>query len=649
MAILSPTTNQPSVKWWQSIRLTLIVALVAVSVIPIVIIASALSEQLRVHTIEQVTDQLNSVLTLKTAEIDTWIESAHSTLDILAASPLINKPIQEALVNPDNTELAITLGEALAQTSENSNILESMFIYDLSGTVIIASDNGDTGKVVSRQPYFDASISTNEFYIQPPFYDISTAQLTIIATKPIINTDGDVVGIIAGRLKIDTLSEIMLERSGLRESGETYLVSLENNYFLTPSRFEGYTQNRAYDSFGIEQALNQIEGAGQYDSYRTPAVPVIGKYTWIPQLEAAMLVEIDEAEALSAFETALQSSLQGTLLVGVIVIVIGIFFGQQVSRPIQKLAQTAQLIAAGDFTQRVTVRGGNEISVLGQSFNQMTETLASNIHELDENIQKTEKANRDLAKQTALAREATRLKSEFLATMSHELRTPLNAITGFTGIILFDEDILDDDIVHMLQRIESNAIRLLTLIDDVLDLSKIEAGRVEIVNEPIHIPTLVKQWIEETSVLAENKNIPLTVEITGDFPPSIYGDSSRLTQIVKNLLSNAIKFTDDGYVALKVSALETHWQVSVEDTGIGIPPHAQNYIFDEFRQVDGSSKRVYGGTGLGLAITRNLTLMMNGTIDVSSQLGKGSTFTVRLPLRADKNPELPIINELPVG
>jgi len=634
---MTSVIQQQPVRWWRSLRFSLIITLIVVSLVPLILIEFSLSERFRERTIEQVTAQLQSVSALKSAEISTWLETAHNLLDILAENPLNRAEIVYTLIGDNQLSQQVNyVNESLGVIAEEADVLASIFVYDMNGIVRVASDESDIGKVVFRQPYFEQSINSDEFYLQPPFYDISTTALTLIGTEPITNEFGEQVGVIAARINTETLSEIMLERSGLGESGETYLVSQENNYLLTPSRFDGYVQNRAYTSFGIEQALNQVEGSGLYDDYRNPPVPIIGVYSWIPELEAAMLVEIDEAEALATFDQAIASSIQGTIVVAAIIIIIGILLGQRIAGPIINLAQTSRAIADGDYRLNVDVRGRNEIAVLGESFNQMTDKLAHNIEVLDANVRETERANKELARQTALAREATRLKSEFLATMSHELRTPLNAITGFTGILLFDADTMEDDNIHMLQRIEANADRLLKLIDDVLDLSKIEAGRVEIVDEPINVPTLVDEWVNETSVLADNKNIPLIVEVDDSFPASIQGDSARLAQIAKNLLSNAIKFTEDGHVKLRVTTIDDVWQIDVEDTGIGIPPHAKNYIFDEFRQVDGSTKRVYGGTGLGLAITRNLVLMMNGTISVESELGKGSTFTIRLPLRVAK-------------
>lgn len=620
-----------TLKWWQSLRFNLITTLIAVSIIPIIALGVLLSEQFRARTIEQVTNQLQSVSTLKTSEIDTWLESTQAILGVIAENPILNAPIRNILETSVDEEQIEILSKSFERIIEQSEALNSLFVYDLDGHIQLSSSDADIGKIVSRQPYFQQSVEVGEYYVGLPYYDIRTQALTIIVTEPILNGRNEIIGIIASSLNIDTLSNIMLERSGLGDSGETYLVSHENNYFLTASRFEGYEKNRAYHSLGINQALDQFDGEGLYSNYRD--VSTIGVYNWIPQLESAMLVEINEDEALSGFDQAILSTIQGTILLGVVVILIGIFLAQRISRPITQLAQTAEAIASGDLEKQVDVQGSNEIAILGNTFNQMTGQLASYIQVMDDNFQELDKTNRQLGVQSAMAREATRLKSEFLATMSHELRTPLNAITGFTGILLFDAEELGEDNAHMLQRVESNAKRLLTLIDDVLDLSKIEAGRVEIVDEPIQIRSLVDQWIGETSVLAENKNLPLYTDVSTTFPETIYGDSARLTQITNNLLSNAIKFTSEGSVSLQVTAIDSHWHIIVTDTGIGIPPHARNYIFDEFRQVDGTSRRVYGGTGLGLAITRNLVLMMNGTVTVDSEMGQGSTFTVRLPLR----------------
>lgn len=253
--------------------------------------------------------------------------------------------------------------------------------------------------------------------------------------------------------------------------------------------------------------------------------------------------------------------------------------------------------------------------------------------QLKESLGRSEEANKTLLKANALAKEAVRLKSEFMSTMSHELRTPLNAITGFCGIML--EGMggkIDDEARHMLERVQSNSERLLLLINEVLDIAKIEADRIELASEPLSTRDLAKRWKAQVHVLAENKGLSFDTMIDPTLPETFYGDPERITQIATNLLSNAFKFTESGGVELRLKSGQSTWQIEVHDTGIGIPPHALNYIFDEFRQLDGSSTRVFGGSGLGLAIVRKLCLLMGGNVRVSSTLGEGSTFTVTLPL-----------------
>lgn len=245
--------------------------------------------------------------------------------------------------------------------------------------------------------------------------------------------------------------------------------------------------------------------------------------------------------------------------------------------------------------------------------------------------------NQELVVANNIAQESIRLKSEFVSTMSHELRTPLNAILGFCGIML--EGMggeFDDEGRRMLERVNANSSRLLILINEVLDLAKIEAGRMELVNTAINPAQLAESWRLQTHILAEKNNLDFIVEVDPELPQTVYGDSERLTQIGINLLSNAFKFTESGSVKLAFRRHEDNWLIEVIDSGVGIPPHALNYIFDEFRQVDGSSKRVYGGTGLGLAIVRNLVRVMRGQVKATSELGKGSTFTVTLPLITEK-------------
>ena len=248
--------------------------------------------------------------------------------------------------------------------------------------------------------------------------------------------------------------------------------------------------------------------------------------------------------------------------------------------------------------------------------------------------------NAHLFSELAVARdaadEANRTKSSFLANMSHELRTPLNAIIGLTDMLVSNAARFGTDkALEPLRRVHRAGTHLLGLINQVLDLSKIEAGKLELNLESVSIPPLVEEVIGTARPLAEQNKNRLSVQCPGDLPP-IEADAMRVRQILLNLLSNACKFTKDGSIILRVVRVAHQGQdciaVAVADSGIGMTPEQLGRLFEEFSQGDATTARQYGGTGLGLAITRRLCQMMGGDVSVTSEVGKGTTFTVRLPV-----------------
>jgi signal transduction histidine kinase len=230
------------------------------------------------------------------------------------------------------------------------------------------------------------------------------------------------------------------------------------------------------------------------------------------------------------------------------------------------------------------------------------------------------------------AEEADRLKSAFLATMSHELRTPLNSIIGFTGIMLMGlVGPLAPEQEKQLIMVQDSARHLLELINDVLDISKIEAGQIELAHGPFDMRTTIQKSIEKIAPLAEKKGLAVTAVIA---PPvgQIVGDRRRVEQILINLLGNAVKFTERGEVRIE-SQVEDGWLVTrVIDTGIGIRPEDVDSVFKPFQQVDTGTTRQYEGTGLGLSICKRLVESMGGRIQIESEWGKGSRFVFILPL-----------------
>jgi signal transduction histidine kinase len=239
----------------------------------------------------------------------------------------------------------------------------------------------------------------------------------------------------------------------------------------------------------------------------------------------------------------------------------------------------------------------------------------------------------DKSEQLALA---SQHKSQFLANMSHELRTPLNAILGYAELLVDGiYGVLPDRPKGVLDRIQNNGKHLLALINDVLDLAKIEADQLTLTLEDYSLPEVVKSVVTATEPLATSKGLKFTTVIA-DNMTTAHGDARRVSQVLLNLVGNAIKFTEAGQVEISASSANGQFVLSVRDTGAGIADADQDRIFGEFQQVDNTNTRNKGGTGLGLAISKRMVEMQGGTIAVESVLGQGSTFRVVLPVHVDE-------------
>jgi len=260
----------------------------------------------------------------------------------------------------------------------------------------------------------------------------------------------------------------------------------------------------------------------------------------------------------------------------------------------------------------------------------------------DELERKIQAATADIAHQNELLRrqaieleQASALKSQFLANMSHEFRTPLNAMLGYTSMLLQGvAGPTEPPVRRQLSRIESNGRHLLTIINEILDISRIEAGRMPLQMSTVRIPDLVGEVKSELEPIIMRSKLTVTLDFEKDLAP-ITTDRQKVKQIVLNLLSNALKFTHHGGVTIgaRRNPKERTVTVSVTDTGIGIAQADQDRIFEDFRQLDNSPTRAYSGTGLGLSICRRLAQMLDGRISVHSRVGKGSTFTLTLPAK----------------
>jgi signal transduction histidine kinase len=333
------------------------------------------------------------------------------------------------------------------------------------------------------------------------------------------------------------------------------------------------------------------------------------------------LVNKAEAEMVASVEASHEAyvdSQRALVAFAVVSIALALVLGYGISwsliGPVKQMETRMRELAAGDFSKRVEVPNRDELGALATDLNRMSDQLGSLYGQLEA---------------------ASRHKSEFLANMSHELRTPLNAVIGFSEVLqerMFGE--LNDKQMEYVHDIHASGKHLLSLINDILDLSKIEAGRVELEPSTFHLPSSLEGTL--TLVRERATRHGITVGLTMDDKlGEIVADERKVRQILLNLLSNAVKFTPDGgRVDVRADAVDSAVQIAVRDTGIGIAPEDQELIFEEFRQVGNDLFRKREGTGLGLTLARKFVELHGGRIWVQSELGQGSTFIFTLPLRS---------------
>jgi signal transduction histidine kinase/DNA-binding response OmpR family regulator len=330
------------------------------------------------------------------------------------------------------------------------------------------------------------------------------------------------------------------------------------------------------------------------------------------------------------------------VLLTLAVLLVSLGIGYVVSRrlldvliqPVLALTEAARSVTrTANYDVQLERASADEVGVLTECFSGMLSQIRERDRKLSQQQENLEELVRvrtaELEAARAKAEEGARLKSEFLANMSHEIRTPMNGVMGLTALAL--ETGLPGEAREYLELANSSAESLLTVINDVLDFSKIESGRLVLESAPFHLPRLISRQVRLLALQAYRKKLELVCEIAPEVPLEVTGDPTRLQQVLVNLLGNAIKFTEQGEVVVRASVAErsgrrVRVEFSVTDTGVGISEEAQGSIFEAFRQADGSTTRRFGGTGLGLAISRQLVERMGGRLTVVSAPGQGSTF-----------------------
>lgn len=474
--------------------------------------------------------------------------------------------------------------------------------------------------------------------------------LVLSAAYPIYDKEGILMGVLGTHVTLSTLNKFLKEITSNqveaaciieKNSGELVANSLEESNFSTSD--DGKVKRRT---------IKEIENKSIIEAYELYKKSSNDNFV-INRLNDKIHIKVSEykREGLdwliitaipeSFFTYPINKNIRISLVLSIVALLFSLVIYMKNTetflKPINHLIDASEKFSKGDLLQRAKIFKNDEIGKLSTAFNAMAEELHLHINNLEEKVKgrtaELEKANTELKYAKIEAEKANKAKSQFIANISHEIRTPLNAVIGFSELL--QSTIKDEKHKSYVETINTAGNNLLTLINDILDLSKIEAGKIELQYKPAKLKNVFKDIENIFRQKLQDKNVEFIIDIQKGFPDSLLFDEVRVRQILLNLVGNAVKFTDKGYVklSLKASAADEDsssldLRISVEDTGIGIPENERERIFEAFSQVSGQSIKKYGGTGLGLSITKKLTEMMEGKIFIDSTLGSGSIFHV---------------------
>ena len=475
-----------------------------------------------------------------------------------------------------------------------------------------------------------------------PYPSLTTQDINIGVVKALVDKQGNFFGAVGIDVTLVNLTNyIDMHNDKLIPEGEVFLLDRNGRVLASRDKDIRFKNIRDYSEELSRRLSENKQGVSPVSIKGTPTY-VFSRKTLEGDWRIAVLIpawHIEKQIRLPVWLTISVTSL-GFLLLSFLTLA-GLHV--LVLRPVERFKREIDDVTkTKNLDRTIEIHSRDEIGDLTDSFNKMIRTL----NQTQQNLMDAERelrAHRDhledlvkvrteqLVTATERAEESDRLKSAFLATMSHELRTPLNSIIGFTGILHQGlAGPLNDEQKKQLGMVQNSARHLLELINDVLDISKIEAGQLEITRNPFDLRGSLKKVVNLVFPMAEKKGLPIHLHMTGTLD-KFMGDQRRIEQIVINLLNNAIKFTEKGEIRVSCSLQDSKVILSVGDSGIGIKPEDVETIFKPFRQIDTGLSRKYEGTGLGLSITRKLVDMMGGEIQVKSQEGAGSTFSVILP------------------
>ena len=520
-------------------------------------------------------------------------------------------------------------------------LFDDLYIFDAQGVLLVdwPAKPGRRMLDMSARDYIQCVRDTLKNCISQPVLGKATRQPIVVLAAPVLDAQGKLLAIAGGVINLykpNLIGELGKRKIG--ESGYLYLVSKERLFIAHPDR-ERIMQPipSAGENPTLDAAIKGFEGTREGVNSRGLRGLFTFKRLHSTGWTLASVVPSDEV-----FQPiiTIQRTMAGITLFLMLLITPMLWaFSRHLVHPLAQLAdamrQRAATMRPRQAAEPVVESGSTEIRTAAAAFNEFLD--ARNTAEAALTASEAERAKimENLASAKEAAEAASQAKSQFLANMSHEIRTPMNGIISTIDLALMNS--LDEDSHSLIRIAHDSAETLLGILNDILDVSKIEAGKLKIVPAPFDLSGLIHDILHLMEAGISDKGLTARLDLPPDLPEILNGDSLRIRQVLLNLIGNAIKFTQQGSinVVLRILSREAQHVViacAVSDTGIGIPADRQAAIFDAFAQADGSTTRHYGGTGLGLTISSQLVELMGGKLTVESTEGAGSTFSFTLPL-----------------
>ncbi len=596
------------------IRSEIILFFLLISVIPLSIVVYISYDHSRDAIRESVNANLIGATENTGNAIDNWIDARKDDIRIISQSRIV--------VCTDKKQLHEYLGTF---ENEYKGVYREFSILDMNGSIIFSTMNR-TG-IASGERYFTEA-AMGKLYVS----DVSLSEYTgvpeMIIANP-IKKNGTLTGVLAARISLENLYRI-IENIDIGRSGEVFIVNKDGNIVFHRNR-SMILLHSINNNYAVREVTYEKNGIDEYVNYK--GEKVLGSYYWLPLYRWGLIVEEKTDEAYSGVLTLGQLMVSVSILAVIGVVFLAVVISRRLTEPIKSLEEGALGLIKGNFKQ-IPVSSTNEIGRLTEIFNQTASELLFIRKKLEARIELAnkdlEEKNRELIKANEELKKLDEMKSDFISLVSHELKTPLSTIKVSAEYLESDDKVDPAERKEMLRIIIRNIDRQTKMINDILDLSKMEAGKMEFQFENVEIGETVNLVLENIGQLALKKNIAVSPDIPESLPP-VLADKEKLIIVLNNLAGNALKFTPvGGSILISARDLRDSIEVRMKDTGIGIEKEKLEKIFDKFYQVDSSSRRKTGGCGLGLSIASGIIKAHGSEIHVESEQGRGSTFSFRL-------------------